>query len=136
MVARAAAADPLGHRAATAGSQRETPEWIATEPGRALFAELAGKTTFSAREAVVDALRESGDLDGEPTATQRKANFYEKGDKPLEIVTSRQWYIRNGGRDADLREQLHRSAARRSTSTPRSCAPATRTGSAASTATG
>ena len=35
--------------------------------------------------------------------TQRKANFYEKGDKPLEIVSSRQWYIRNGGRDADLR---------------------------------
>ena len=25
--------------------------------------------------------------------------FYEKGDKPLEIVTSRQWYLRNGGRD-------------------------------------
>ena len=85
---------------------RETPEWITSEPGRALFAELAGKTTFSARAAVVDALRASGDLDGEPTATQRKANFYEKGDKPLEIVTSRQWYIRNGGRDADLREQL------------------------------
>jgi valyl-tRNA synthetase len=51
-------------------------------------------------------LRDSGDLDGEPTPTQRKANFYEKGDKPLEIVTSRQWYIRNGGRDADLREAL------------------------------
>jgi valyl-tRNA synthetase len=32
--------------------------------------------------------------------------FYEKGDRPLEIVTSRQWYIRNGGRDADLRAQL------------------------------
>ena len=85
---------------------RETPEWITSEPGRALFAELAGKTTFSARAAVVDALRASGDLDGEPAATQRKANFYEKGDKPLEIVTSRQWYIRNGGRDADLREKL------------------------------
>jgi valyl-tRNA synthetase len=85
---------------------RETPGWITTEQGRTLFAELAGKTTFSARAAVVDALRASGDLDGEPTATQRKANFYEKGDKPLEIVTSRQWYIRNGGRDAELRAEL------------------------------
>ncbi|MCL3860293.1 valine--tRNA ligase [Actinotalea sp. K2] len=89
---------------------RETPEWIASETGRHLFEELAGKTTFSARSAVVDALRASGDLDGEPTPTQRMANFYEKGDKPLEIVTSRQWYIRNGGR-ADgrgegLREEL------------------------------
>jgi valyl-tRNA synthetase len=32
--------------------------------------------------------------------------FYEKGDRPLEIVTSRQWYIRNGGRDVALRDEL------------------------------
>jgi valyl-tRNA synthetase len=32
--------------------------------------------------------------------------FHEKGDRPLEIVTSRQWYIRNGGKDADLRAAL------------------------------
>ena len=32
--------------------------------------------------------------------------FYEKGDRPLEIVTTRQWYIRNGGRDAELRDAL------------------------------
>lgn len=85
---------------------RDTPEWIASEDGRALYGEIAGRTTFSAREALVTALRESGDLLGEPVATQRKANFYEKGDKPLEIVTSRQWYIRNGGRDEDLRTAL------------------------------
>ena len=36
----------------------------------------------------------------------RQTNFFEKGDKPLEIVTSRQWYIRNGGRDAARREKL------------------------------
>ena len=51
-------------------------------------------------------LRETGDLDGEPTPTQRMANFYEKGDKPLEIVATRQWYIRNGGRDAELRGEM------------------------------
>ena len=56
-------------------------------------------------------LRASGDLDGEPTPTLRKANFYEKGDKPLEIVSTRQWYIRNGGRDDDLkRVMLERGA--------------------------
>ncbi|GAA1903922.1 valine--tRNA ligase [Lapillicoccus jejuensis] len=86
--------------------QRDVPEWVTSEAGRALFSEMAGKTTFSARTAVVDAIRESGDLDGEPKATQRKANFFEKGDKPLEIVTSRQWYIRNGGRDETVREQM------------------------------
>ncbi|MDT0165096.1 valine--tRNA ligase [Actinotalea sp. AC32] len=79
--------------------QRETPEWVTTETGRAHYEQLAGRTTFSARTAVVEGLRASGDLDGEPTPTQRMANFFEKGDKPLEIVTSRQWYIRNGGRD-------------------------------------
>ena len=87
--------------------QHETPEWIAGGPGESLYAEgLAGKTAFSAREAVVAALRESGDLDGEPTPTQRKANFYERGEKPLEIVTSRQWYIRNGGREETVNEAL------------------------------
>ncbi len=83
---------------------RDVPEWLTTDAGRALYGELAGKTTFSAREAVVQALRDSGDLEDEPTPTQRMANFYEKGDKPLEIVTSRQWYIRNGGRDPQLKE--------------------------------
>lgn len=85
---------------------RDTPEWLGTESARTRYEELAGKTTFSAREAVVAGLRETGDLDGEPVKTERKANFYEKGDKPLEIVTSRQWYIRNGGRDETLREAL------------------------------
>ena len=51
-------------------------------------------------------LREAGDLDGEPTKTRRMTNFYEKGDKPLEIVATRQWYIRNGGRDPELRKEL------------------------------
>ena len=36
------------------------------------------------------------------------ANFYEKGDKPLEIVATRQWYIRNGGRDEGLRDELRK----------------------------
>lgn len=81
----------------------ETPAWLVNpEP----YAELAGKTPFSARAAMVELLRASGDLAGEPTATTRKANFYEKGDKPLEIVSTRQWYIRNGGRDEQLKATL------------------------------
>ncbi len=84
----------------------ETPEWLAAPAGRAVFADMATRTTFAARTAVVDALRASGDLDGEPAPTQRKANFYERGDRPLEIVTSRQWYIRNGGRDEEIRAAM------------------------------
>ncbi|MFB9837370.1 valine--tRNA ligase [Actinoallomurus acaciae] len=82
--------------------QPEPPEGVAPGP----YAELAGKTVHSARERVVELLRESGDLDGEPRPISRPVKFYEKGTKPLEIVTTRQWYIRNGGRDASLRERL------------------------------
>ncbi len=84
----------------------ETPDWITTEEGAANYAELAGKTVFSAKEMVVELLTAAGELDGEPKKMSHPVNFYEKGDKPLEVVTSRQWYIRNGGRDEDRRERL------------------------------
>ncbi len=82
---------------------RERPEWISDEQA---YAQIAGKTTFSARETMVELLRASGEMAGDPQPTQRKANFFEKGDKPLEIVSTRQWYIRNGGRDEDLKQAL------------------------------
>ncbi len=82
---------------------RDTPAWL---EGSELYGELAGKTVFSARELIVGKLRESGDLDGEPKKTERMANFYENGDKPLEIVATRQWYITNGGRDAGLKQEF------------------------------
>ena len=83
---------------------RETPDWL-TGADEA-YQRLAGKTVHSSREEMVTMLRESGDLEGEPTPTTRMANFYERGDRPLEIVSTRQWYIRNGGRDAGLREEM------------------------------
>ena len=90
-----------------------TPDWITSPEGRRLYAEMAGKTTFSARKVVDEALTASGEEIGAPVPTKRMTNFFEKGDKPLEIVTSRQWYIRNGGRpytrpgaSQDLREEL------------------------------
>lgn len=85
---------------------RDTPEWLGSEQAAATYEDLKGKTVHSAREAMVAKLRETGDLDGDPKPTQRMANFYEKGDKPLEIVSTRQWYIRNGGRDAGIRNQM------------------------------
>jgi valyl-tRNA synthetase len=84
----------------------EPPDAISTEAGRAAYAELAGKTANQARRRIVELLRDSGDLDGEPREITHPVKFYERGERPLEIVTSRQWYIRNGGRDLDLREAL------------------------------
>ncbi len=80
----------------------DPPAGVAAEP----YAELAGKTVFSAKERVAELLRESGDLDGEPRKISLPVKFYEKGSKPLEIVTTRQWYIRNGGRDEGVRAEL------------------------------
>ncbi|WP_072341956.1 valine--tRNA ligase [Actinomyces urinae] len=79
--------------------QLGVPEWIVDEAGAQLFREIEGKTTFSAREAIVKHLADTGEMIGEPEPTMRNTNFFEKGDKPLEIVTSRQWYIRNGGKE-------------------------------------
>ena len=84
----------------------ETPEWITTEEGRANYAAIAGKTVFSAKESVIGMLTEAELLDGEAKKIMHPVNFFEKGDKPLEIVSSRQWYIRNGGRDEERRERL------------------------------
>lgn len=81
----------------------ETPEWIVNKEA---FEPIAGKTVFTARKLVVEALQASGEMEGDPKPTERKANFYEKGDKPLEIIGTRQWYITNGGRDEKLRDRL------------------------------
>ncbi|UFU05277.1 valine--tRNA ligase [Ruania halotolerans] len=84
----------------------DPPEVITSESGRAAYAELVGLTVFSAQKKMVELLTASGDLHGEPRKISHPVKFFEKGDKPLEIVSSRQWYARNGGRDADLREAL------------------------------
>ncbi|WP_442893297.1 valine--tRNA ligase [Aquipuribacter sp. SD81] len=88
----------------------DTPDWVTSPAGRELYAAMAGKTAHTAREVLVAALRDSGHLEGEPRAITHPVKFYEKGDKPLEIVASRQWYLRNGGREhgdgGALRERL------------------------------
>jgi valyl-tRNA synthetase len=84
----------------------EAPDVIAAGPGAELYAELAGKTIFSAKEIMVAALQASGDMIGDPKPIVHPVKFFEKGDKPLEIVSTRQWYIRNGGKDEDLAGRL------------------------------
>ena len=85
--------------------QSETPEWL-SDVGAGVYSELVGLFPNQARRKMAELLAESGDLDGEPQQIMHPVKFYEKGDRPLEIVTSRQWYIRNGGRDDELRKEL------------------------------
>ena len=84
----------------------ENPEWLTTENAKQTFEKIVGKTSHTAREVLVAELKASGDLVGEPKPITHAVKFFEKGDKPLEIVTTRQWYIRNGGRDQELRTKL------------------------------
>ena len=55
---------------------------------------IAGLSAVKARTKIVEMLRESGGLLGEPKPITHHVKFYEKGDRPLEIITSRQWFIR------------------------------------------
>ncbi|WP_203856159.1 valine--tRNA ligase [Plantactinospora mayteni] len=85
--------------------QEQTPSWL--PPGSVeAWSRLAGQYPDRARRRVVEMLTESGDLIGEPRPIMHEVKFYEKGERPLEIVTSRQWYVRNGARDGELRQRL------------------------------
>ena len=84
----------------------ENPDWLTTESAKQTFEKIVGKTSHTAREVLVAELKTSGDLVGDPKPITHAVKFFEKGDKPLEIVTTRQWYIRNGGRDQELRTKL------------------------------
>jgi valyl-tRNA synthetase len=70
--------------------------------GQAVYAELAGKTVRAAQRRIAELLADSGELDGEPRPIVHPVKFYERGERPLEIVTSRQWFIRT----LDHREEL------------------------------
>ncbi|WP_420444906.1 valine--tRNA ligase [Candidatus Poriferisodalis sp.] len=84
----------------------DPPPGIDSPAGREAYERLAGRTVGGARNATVELLRDSGELIGEPRPITHAVKFFEKGDRPLEIVSSRQWYIRNGGRDGELRDAL------------------------------
>jgi valyl-tRNA synthetase len=84
----------------------EPPDAIASPAGREAYAEVAGKTAKQAKARIAELLVESGDLREEPQPITHPVKYYEQGDRPLEIITSGQWYIRNGGRDLELREQM------------------------------
>jgi valyl-tRNA synthetase len=70
--------------------------WESTDPERAgrHYADLVRLSASKARTKIVEQLRESGDLVGEPRPITHAVKFYEKGDRPLEIVTSRQWFFK------------------------------------------
>jgi valyl-tRNA synthetase len=84
----------------------DDPSWLSNDEALSHYRDLAGKTVFSAKSVMVEKLGRSGDLLEAPSPMTHPVKFFEKGDKPLEIVTTRQWYISNGSKDKDLQERL------------------------------
>ncbi len=80
------------------------PCWESVDTARAqrAYDQLTGLSASKARGKIVELLRESGDMLGEPRPIMHAVKFYEKGERPLEIVTSRQWFIKT----MDVREAL------------------------------
>ncbi|TML92940.1 MAG: valine--tRNA ligase [Actinobacteria bacterium] len=63
-------------------------------PDNDAWQAIAGKTVKQAQAAIVERLRESGELVGEPRPITHPVKFWGNGTRPLEIVTSWQWFIR------------------------------------------
>jgi valyl-tRNA synthetase len=84
----------------------DVPEWVTTPAGRAAYARLAGQATTAARRTTLEMLREAGAMTGEPRPIRHAVKYYEKGDRPIEIISTRQWYVVNGAQDDELREAL------------------------------
>jgi valyl-tRNA synthetase len=80
------------------------PGWESRDAAAATTAqdELTGLPSKKARATIGDLLRASGDLVGEPTPIRHAVKFYERGERPLEIVSSRQWFVKT----IEFREQL------------------------------
>jgi valyl-tRNA synthetase len=81
-----------------------SPGWESEDPARAqeAYSQLVGLSAKKAQAKIVELLRASGELHGEPRPITHAVKFYEKGDRPLEIITSRQWFIKT----IEFRDQL------------------------------
>ena len=71
------------------------------EKAQAAYDRIAGLTAKQAKKVTAEMLAEDGSfpgggvaLVGEPRPTDQMVKFYEKGDRPLEFVPTRQWFIR------------------------------------------
>src|SRR5262249_51396075 len=85
-------------------------ESLDAERATQAYAGIAGKTASGARQAIVELLRDpahaaagrDAPLRGEPQPLEHSVKYYERGERPLEFVTSRQWFVRL----LDKKEQL------------------------------
>jgi valyl-tRNA synthetase len=70
--------------------------WESVDPDRAVivYTELLGLDVARARRRILELLRDAGAVEGGPLDVRHAVKFFEKGDRPLEIIPTRQWYVR------------------------------------------
>jgi len=70
-----------------------TENWPSEQPEKAMnsFTQLQGKTIKRARSLIIDLLKDH--IDRDPEKTTHPVRFYEKGKRPLEILSSQQWFM-------------------------------------------
>jgi valyl-tRNA synthetase len=68
--------------------------WGGSADGASYYEGLVGRTAVQARREIVGTLAATGLLIGEPRPITHAVKFYERGERPLEIITSRQWFVR------------------------------------------
>jgi valyl-tRNA synthetase len=72
------------------------------EKANAAFAQLVGKTVAQAQKQIVEMLRDpaasatgkGAPLQAEPKKISHPVKMYEKGERPLEFITTRQWFVK------------------------------------------
>ena len=86
----------IGRDGAVSPSRWGEPGWESRDVAAAAAAQgaLVGLPSKKARATITELLRASGDLVGEPTPIRHAVKFYERGERPLEIVSSRQWFVK------------------------------------------
>ncbi len=81
---------------AIAPSRWGEPGWPSrdVEAARAAHERLAGLPSRKARARIAELLRDAGQLVGDPKPVRHAVKFYERGERPLEVVSSRQWFVK------------------------------------------
>jgi valyl-tRNA synthetase len=83
-------------RDGTIGARRfGDPGWESRDPegANAVMAELVGLPIKKARSRIAELLRTAGLLVRDPEPIRHAVKYYEKGERPLEVITSRQWFV-------------------------------------------
>ena len=80
------------------------PGWASRDAEAAAAAqrEISGTPPRTARAKIAELLQASRHLVGEPQRVRHAVKFYERGERPLELVSSRQWFVKT----IEFREQL------------------------------